>query len=147
MKVVYSQYSSTNSQGCIELRSGERACNSWIAKYLLLKLEVNLPIVDIEKKGPWLMTKQPSRLGILWQAKAENIIKRGIFMGKINYCMGKFILHWQIYFYKGKSIIALANLCLHGQFYYCVSKSIIALANLCLHGQFYYAWQICFVWA
>ena len=85
---------------------------------------------------------------LLWQANADNIIKHGIFMGKINYCIGKFIfalanlfLHWQIYVCMGNFIIAWENLllhwqiCLHGQFYYCMGKSI-------LYGHNYFAWAV-----
>ena len=55
------------------------------------------------------------------------------------FCMGKFILHGQIYFYMGPTWANLLlhwQICLHGQFYYCIGKSIIALANLCLQGNF-----------
>ena len=52
------------NQACIEPRSGERACNSWIAKYLLLlKLEVTpTNCRRWEKRAVAIMTKQPSRL-------------------------------------------------------------------------------------
>ena len=78
---------------------------------------------------------------LLWQANADNIIKRGIFMGKMNYCIGKFFLHWQIYVCMGNFIIAWENLllhwqiCLHGQFYYCMGKSS-------LYGHNYFAWVV-----
>ena len=50
------------NQGRIKPRSGERACNSRIAKYFL-KLEVTPTLLStLRKKGSWLMTKQPSCL-------------------------------------------------------------------------------------
>ena len=75
----------------------------------------------------------------VWQAKADNIIKHGIFMGKINYCIGKFIftwanllLHWQIY-------VCMGNFIMHG-------KSILYGHNLLiksiLYGHNYFAWAV-----
>ena len=92
---------------------------------------------------------------IVWQAKADNIIKHNIFMVKINFCMGKFIfawanvlLHGQMYYYMGKSIIAWANLLLHGLFYYYMGYFIIPWANLLFHGHIYYSMcNLLFPWA
>ena len=75
------------------------------------------------------------------------IMKHSIFMDKINYCICKIILHWQIHFHMGKTMFAWATSLLHWQIYYCMGKSIIAWANLLLHWQIYLAWAIYFVWA
>ena len=79
----------------------------------------------------------------------QTILSNMVFLwAKLIIALANLFLHWQIYFYTGKSMFAWVILLLHGKIYYCIGKSvcmgnfIIAWANLfcmgiiILHGQY-----------